>query len=327
MWIMPRTRHSMSRKNLFIASLLITLLPACGSPIATTQPPQTSVPLILPPTWTPSPEATAFPTSTPNPTFTPVPAFTPLAYPTNDALGALLERFQESLFPPRGQWAAYRETDGIRVVNAETTQVWTLPCELFDECSILFPIKWSRDGRVLYFAPAPSESGAPAGIYLFTALAMIQVKSGKWDMLLPDSDHYYDFTFSPDEEFLAYTQSSGDLPGDPSVTVGILTLKNKKAQQHKLDGVFAGNIVWSPFKPRFIFQIQDPENGSSIVYFDIETNTLRYVLRDEQSDLYISSWEESNLASLQKTDWVTHLKSDWLLNPFTGELEPATSQP
>jgi len=169
--------YSKSRKSLVIASFLIILIPACGSPTADSQPPQTSVPLTLPPTWTPSPPATAIPTFTQIPTFTPVPAFTPLAYPTNDALGALLERFQQSLFPPRGQWAAYREPDGIKVVNAETTQVWTLPCELFDECSILFPIKWSRNGQILYFAPASSDSGAPPGIYLFTALAMIDVES------------------------------------------------------------------------------------------------------------------------------------------------------
>jgi len=156
---------------------------------------------------------------------------------------------------------------------------------------------------------------------------MIDAKSGKWEMLLPDSDHYYDFTFSPDEEYLAYTQSSGDLPGDPSVTLGTLKLKNRKDQQLILDGVYGGNIVWSPFKPRFVFQIQDPENGSAIVYFDIDTNTLKYVLREEQSDLHISSWDENNVVSLQKTDWVTHLKSDWLLNPFTGELEPAVPTP
>jgi hypothetical protein len=317
----------MSRRFLFIASLFITLLPACGTFSTDSQPLSTPVLLTLPPTWTPSPVATGIPTFTQLPTFTPVPAFTPLAYPTNDALGALLENFQDSLFPPRGLWAAYREPKGLKVVNAQTTQVWTLPCELFDECSILFPIKWSGNGRILYFAPAPSDSGAPAGIYLFSALAMIDVKSGKWEMLLPDSDHYYDFTFSPDEDYVAYTQSSGKLPGDPFVTVGILRLKNKKAQEHKLDGVFAGNIVWSPFKPRFVFQIQDPENGSSIVYFEIDTNTLKYVLRGEQSDLYISSWDENNVVALQKTDWVTHLKSDWLLNPFSGELEPAAPSP
>ena|SRR5215216_7096855 len=319
--------HCLRKRFLPSVFLFIIFLSACGGSVPNSQPPSTSAPLTLPPTWTPSPAATAVPTFTQIPTFTSVPAFTPLAYPTNDSLGALLERFQESLFPPRGQWVAYREPNRIRVVNAETTQEWTLPCELFDECSILFPIKWSRNGRILYFAPAPTSSSSPAGIYLFTALAMIDAKSGKWEMLLPDSDHYYDFTFSPDEEYLAYTQSSGDLPGDPSVTLGTLKLKNRKDQQLILDGVYGGNIVWSPFKPRFVFQIQDPENGSAIVYFDIDTNTLKYVLREEQSDLHISSWDENNVVSLQKTDWVTHLKSDWLLNPFTGELEPAVPTP
>src|SRR5687767_7307868 len=326
--LMYKDGHCLRKRILPSVFLSIIFLSACGGPTANSQPPQTSVPLTLPPTWTPSPAATGIPTFTQIPTFTPVPAFTPLAYPTNDSLGALLENFQDSLFPPRGQWAAYRDPNGIKVVNAQTTQEWTLPCKLFDECSGLFPVKWSRNGQILYFAPAPStNSGAPAGIYLFTALAMINVKSGKWEMLLPDSDRYYDFTFSPDEDYLAYTQSSGDLPGDPSVTLGILRLKNKKGQQHNLDGVFAGNIVWSPFKPRFVFQTQDPENGSSIAYFDIDTNTLKYVLRDEQSDLYISSWDENNVVSLQKTDWVTHLKSDWLLNPFSGELQSAAPSP
>lgn len=317
----------LQKKFLVGALLLVIILPACGSPAVNSQPLSTSVPLTLPPTWTPSPIATAIPTFTEIPTFTPVPAFTPLAYPTNDALGALLENFQDSLFPPRGHWAAYREPDKLKVVNAQTTQVWTLPCELFDECSMLFPIKWSRNGQTLYFAPAPSKSGAPSGIFLFTALAMIDVRSGKWELLLADSDHYYDFTLSPDEKYLAYTQSSGDLPGDPSVTLGILRLKNKKGQQFKLDGVYAGNIVWSPFKYRFVFQTRDPETDSSIVYFDMDTNTLKYVLRNEQSDLYLSLWDQNNLVSLEKKDWTTRLTSHWLLNPFIGELEPAESGP
>lgn len=317
----------MSSKSIFMTSLLLVVLSACGSSIANSQPLQTSVPQTLPSTWTPTLAATAISTFTPIPTFTPVPAFTPLAYPTNDAMGALLGNFQASLFPRRGRWAAYREAEGIKVVNGETNQQWTLPCELFEQCSILFPIRWSYDGRILYFAPAPADSGAPAGIYLFSALAMIEAKSGKWELLLPDSERYYDFAFSPDEDYLAYNQSSGDLPGEPSVTVGVLTLKNKKVQQHNLDGKFAGNIVWSPYKPRFVFQIQDPENGSSIVYFDIETNTLRYVLRNEESDFNMSLWDENNLVSLEKRDWKTRLTSDWLLNPFTGALQPASSGP
>jgi hypothetical protein len=325
--LMDKDDYLLQRKILPGILLFIIYLSACGSPPADSQPTQTSVPLTLPPTWTPSLPATAIPTFTPISTFTPVPAFTPLAYPTNDAMGVLLENFQDSLFPRRGRWAAYREANGIKVINGETNQEWTLPCELFDECSILFPIRWSRDGRILYFAPAPSDSGAPAGIYLFSALAMIEVKTGKWQMLLPDSDHYYDFTFSPDDDYVAYTQSSGDLPGDPSVTVGFLKLKNKKGSQHNLNGRFAGNIVWSPFRPRFVFQIQDPDNGSSVVYFDVEANRLKYVLRDEQSDFYLSEWDQNNLVSLEQRDWKTRLRSNWLLNPFTAEMQRVTSSP
>ena len=311
----------MNRKSLFIILSLVILLFACASPAANVQPTSTSVPLTLPPTWTPTPERTAIPTLTPIPTFTPVPAFTPLASPTFDAMGALLENFQDSLFPRRGRWAAYREGNGLRVINGETKQVWTLPCELFNECSILFPIEWSHDGRILYFAPAPADSGAPAGIYLFSALAMIEVKTGKWEMLLPDSDHYYNFMFSPKQDYVAYTQSSGTLPGESSVSAGFLRVKNKKGSEHTLDGRFAGNIVWSPFRPRFVFQIQDPGNGTSVVYFDVEANRLKYVIQDEQSDFYLSGWDQDNLVSLEQRDWKTRLRSNWLLNPFTAEMQ------
>ena len=85
-----------------------------------------------------------------------------------------------------------------------------------------------------------------------------------------------------------------------------------------MDDAYAGNIVWSPFKPRFVFQTRD-ESGSSIGYFDMETGFHKYVITDEQSDLLITAWGENNLVSVQKTDWTTHLKSDWELNPFSGE--------
>jgi WD40 repeat protein len=282
----------------------------------------------LPPTWTPTSTATIIPTFTEAATFTPVPAFTQPARPTNDSLGDLVERYQQSIFSPNGQWAAYREPNKIRVENAEEKREWTLPCELFDECSVLFPLKWSRNGRILYFAPAPANSGSPANITLFTALAQIDVRSGKWELLLPDSDRYYDFTFSPDDKYLAYTQSSGNLPGEASVTMGIMGTESKKGQQFTLDGVYAGNIVWSPFKYRFIFQTIDPDKGSSIVYFDLETNLLKYVLKDEQSDFSIGLWNDAdNLVALRQTDWVTRSSSNWMLNPFTAELEQATPIP
>ncbi|MEO5888135.1 MAG: hypothetical protein ABIQ77_10760, partial [Anaerolineales bacterium] len=265
---------------------------ACGPATGNLSATQTPVPLTLPPTWTPTPAATIIPTFTEFPTFTPIPAFTPLAYPTNDAFAALLELSQETLISPNGLWVAYRDPTRIRVVNAEIRRVWTLPCELFEECKMLLPLKWSHNSQFLYFAAVPTESISPAGIHLFTALASINIRTGKWELLLSDSDHYYDFTFSQDEDYLAYTQSSGALPGDPSVTVGFIRVKNKKGEKFTLkDDVYGGNIVWSPFKPRFVFQTRD-DSGSSIGYFDMETSFLKYVITDEQSDLLITGWGE-----------------------------------
>ena len=313
------------RKILFIGFLLLITLASCGPAVVPT-PPATAAPQVLPATWTPTLAFTALPTFTSIPTFTPVPPIALPGTPTNDSLGALSERFQDSLIAPGGQWVANREPKKLIVNSLETTRYWTLPCELFDDCSTVYPVRWSTNGQILYFAPAPVVGGAPSGISLVTALAMIEVKSGKWSIVLPDSDRHYDFTFSPNEEYIAYTQSSGETSDEPSVTLGILRIKNNKVQQeHTLDEMWAGDIVWSPFKsPRIVFQVRNTETGSSVVFYDFETNALKYVLRGEQADLDLSVWNDAdNTVMLEERDWRMYSRSYWYLNPFTGELNSA----
>jgi dipeptidyl aminopeptidase/acylaminoacyl peptidase len=276
---------------------------------------------VLPPTWTPT-QPTAIPTVTEFPTFTPVPAFTPLPTPTEDPLEGLRERFQDSLFSPNGRWVAYRDPEKLRVVNTEDKlRVWTLPCEMFEECSTVYPVLW-EDSRTLYFAPAPKSGGAPQGISLVTALARIDVRSGKWELVLPDSDRYYDFAFSPDEDYLAYTQYSGLEAEEPSITAGVLSLVDKKEPQQIfiLEGVYAGNIIWSPFKPRFVFVIVDPEKGSGVGYLDVATSYIKYALEIAPRDILLLDWGQDNLVSLEEKDWQTNLRSNRSLNPFSGEL-------
>jgi hypothetical protein len=305
-------------RKLFL--LLFLLLASCG-PMITPTPAATITPQPLPATWTPSPQATALPTFTEFPTFTAVPVIK-LASPTNDSLGALRERFQDSLPAPVGQWVANREATKLLVTNTDTNHVWTLPCELFDDCSAVYPVTWTRNGEILYFAPAPTVNSAPSGIVLVTALAMIDIKSGKWQLVLPDSDRYYDFTFSPNDNFIAYTQSSGAQVEDPSVTIGILRIKNKKVEHEStLADMYAGNIVWSPFKFRVVFQTRNTKTGSSVVFYDFDTEVIKYVLQGEDADLYLSNWSDAdNTVMLEEKDWRTHSRSYWYLNPFTGEL-------
>jgi hypothetical protein len=281
------------------------------------------MPATLPPTWTPTPGPTAFPTFTDIPTFTAVPAFTPLSPPTPDSVEALHDRFQDSLFSPNGAWVAKRDPEKLLVINTEDrTRYWTLPCDMFKECSTVYPVRWTN-GHTLYFAPAPKTGGAPVGITLLTALARIDVRSGKWDLVLPDSDHHYDFEFSPDETYLAYTQSSGPDAEEPSITMGVLSLIDKQKPQHffKTDGTYAGNIIWSPFKPRFVFVIQDGANGSGVAYYDMEATLFKLALAIEPRDIILSAWNRNNLVSLEEKDWATQQRAYRVLNPFSGELE------
>jgi hypothetical protein len=306
------------RKIFFTGILLPVLLSACGPSVA---PLVTVTPIGLPPTWTPPPMATGLPTATEIPTFTPVPAFTPLSTPTNNPLSALSERFQDSLFSPNGRWTAYRDPEKLRVVNADDPlRYWTLPCTLFDDCSTVYPVMWSRNSQVLYFAPAPT-TGAPDGIPRVGALAMISMRTGKWEPLVPEADGDYDFAFSPDNDYLAYTRSGGSDAEERKVTIGIVSMEDtRQRQEFKMDGVFAGNIVWSPFKPRFVFVISDPDKGSAVGYYDVETGFHKYALETIPADILISDWGPDNLVSLEKKDWSTKAKSYRILNPFTGEL-------
>jgi hypothetical protein len=315
------------RKIGFIGILLPILLSAC---VPAAAPPPTVTQIGLPSTWTPPPMATGLPTATEIPTFTPVPAFTPMSTATRDPLSALSERFQDSLFSPNGRWTAYRDPEKLRVVNNDDPlRYWTLPCALFDDCSTVYPVKWARNSQTLYFAPAPKSGGAPDGIPRIGALATISMRTGKWEPLLPELEGQYDFAFSPEDDYLAYTRSGGTDLEDGKVTIGIIPMEDtRQRQEFKMDGAYAGNIVWSPFKPRFVFVISDPDKGSAVGYYDVETGFHKYALETIPADILISDWGPDNLVSLEKKDWDTKEKTYRILNPFTGELigdRPAAS--
>jgi hypothetical protein len=226
------------------------------------------------------------------------------------------------LFSPNGRWTAYRDPEKLRVVNNDDPlHYWTLPCALFDDCSTVYPVKWSSNSQTLYFAPAPKSGGAPDGIPRVGALATISMRNGKWEPLLPELEGQYDFAFSPEDDYLAYTRSGGSDLEDGKVTIGIISMDDtRERQEFKMDGAYAGNIIWSPFKPRFVFLISDPEKGSAVGYYDVETGFHKYALEPIPADILISDWGPDNLVSLEKKDWDTKEKVYRILNPFTGEL-------
>lgn len=312
----------MSMRAKLIVLLLVALLPACGNrtfsvsiePAATETPSRLSFP--VPPTRTPGP------TALPLPTLTPFPTFTPLPTPTSDPLRELERRFEAALVSPNGRWSATSQPASLLVVNETTGQVWTLPCDLFKECRAVTPIKWTSDSDLLYFAPEAGLSETPIGIRLYTAVARIDAETGQWEKVLEETRRYYDFAVSSDDAYLAYTQPAGTFADNHSVVITIRNLRNRQEEKYTLDGYVGGNIVWSPFTARFVFQVQSPGAGSSIVYYDVEAGLLKYILREEQSHVLIDSWGRDNLVAIRKVAWSDRALSGWVLNPFTNEITP-----
>jgi hypothetical protein len=281
----------------------------------------------LPPTWTPSPTLSPKATSTPFPTYTTVPPITPVPLlPTaTNPMTELEKRSNKALVSPNGQWSVNVDSAGMQIVNQTADKVWTLPCTLFKECGVITPVAWSSDSSSLYFAPEASIAEAPIGIRLYKAVARIDMETGTWEKVLEESDRYYDFAVSKDDAYLAYTQPQGNFSDNNSVILSVLNLRNGRETKYSLDGFVGGNIVWSPYTTRFVFQIQDPANGTSLLYYDVDLDVLKYILKEEKSNFHISTWGEDNLVLLQKTSWSDRALSDWVLNPFTNEMMPVST--
>ena len=74
-------------------------------------------------------------------------------------------------------------------------------------------------------------------MFLVGALATIDMRSGEWAPLLPESDGDYNFSFSPGDEYLAYARSSGSEDEERKVTVGVVNMEDtRQRQEFKLDG-------------------------------------------------------------------------------------------
>lgn len=294
----------------------------------TLAPTQGITPFRLPPTWTPTitftPRASA--TSIMIETFTPVPPIPTLSQYTQTADPNDLWKNYIASPSPNGEWMAYHNFNVIKIVNDTTGKVWTLPCELFERCSYIVPIKWAQNNEVLFFGASSFLGGLPqaSSISFFSSAGKINVKTGKWERLFPDPTGRFDFSVSPDDTYVAYAQSEFEEPFDPlPVRLTILNLQSHQGQTYTLEKTEGGNIVWSPYKERFIFQIRDPKEGSSIVYYDVDADILRYIVKNKKSDFSIQSWLENNLVLIQETDWKTQESSLWYLNPFTNEFSVA----
>jgi Tol biopolymer transport system component len=233
------------------------------------------------------------------------------------------------LVSPNGDWTAYFDFSEIRIAKGEST-AWTIPCVLFDGCMYIMPTQWSADSKYLYFGASTYMGGVPLGdeFARFSTAGKINVKTGEWDRLFPDPAYYFDFSVSPDGNYIAFLeQISTEQADNRAVLLNVLDLDNRQRKTYTTDGTEGGNIVWSPYKPRFVFVTRDLYNGSYIVFFDVETEVLRYIMKKEMDRLSIGAWLENNLVLVYRTKQMGKTPSELYLNPFTGEQLPVPPTP
>ena len=142
----------------------------------------------------------------------------------------------------------------IKIVNDTSGKVWTLPCELFERCSYIVPIKWAQSNDELFFGASSYLGGAPepAKISFFSSVGRINIKTGKWDRLFPDPTGLFDFSISPDDAYVAYAELENDEQSiSISVMLTVLNLETHQARRYNLGKGEGRNIVWSPYKGRF----------------------------------------------------------------------------
>jgi hypothetical protein len=317
------------RRNLFFGMFCLLFVISCS--IVPRQPVSfpTSTPFRLPPTWTPKPTQTDSLKATEAvwPTFTAVPPITLNANFSNTPQSKWANYIP--LVAPNGDWTAYYNLNEIRIVKGEDS-IWTLPCTLFERCIYIMATQWSMDSKYLYFGASDYMGGISGGddIPLFSTAGRINVRTGKWERLFRDPNFYFDFAVSPDGDYVAFVEPIFSDQGDNrEVLLHVMDFGTRQTKDYSADGSEGGNIVWSPYKPRFVFVTRDPYKGSYIVYFDVTSEVMRYVYREGTDILSIDSWLENNLVLIHKTKQSGKTPSPLYINPFTGESVPISPTP
>jgi hypothetical protein len=146
-----------------------------------------------------------------------------------------------------------------QIIKTDLSQTWTIQHNTFDYSKIdrpdalLSPYHWSTDGKYLYLYPQyyPGGSGFPQSAFLYAhvgSLYRINLETGEFTLFLK-ADQYVDLAFSPNDQFLAYSERER-----PDV-IHIRNMETENDLQIKLneDVLASGAFIWYSDSTKVIF--------------------------------------------------------------------------
>jgi hypothetical protein len=302
-----------------------------------------------PSTPTPTELATITPTRTPNPSATPTesPNYTPTipretlaALATLDSLVTRIPDLGEfyswecMLYPcyttglglsPNGLWAAFfsaRDSGGLKIVSVDGTRQWEvyfselsgIPCPCGD--ALVAIAHWSADGKYLYLRPYMGGDGGYDWVFNKQAqLIRLDLFSGYWI----DTQMGNSYSFSPDDQFIAYCSESG-------VHIHDLSTREEMVFPVSAEFIDFGRFVWSPDRSRLIFvaakddlNLEEQESGLTVFLISLSDSSVISLFEDDLRYLYPIAWPEQNQVIFKSL----YERQTYLFDLETGVLMPA----
>ncbi len=224
-------------------------------------------------------------------------------------------------FPKGGEGSRYYTR--LTVARSDGSQEWTV-VENWSELALGYttprPLRWSQDGRYLYFTNRP----VPDGCAVFvngSDLQRIDLTDGSVREIVPSVGLW--LSLSPDETTLAYVGY-----GDRGLVLrDLLTGRERQTQIEAAEearDAHVGHVVWSPDGEVLMLTVAinacgPPEGRShSLVRVDAETLSQTTVIVQDNRLFTTEAWPKADWVSLEDRDVKT-----WWLDPETGNLEPS----
>jgi hypothetical protein len=201
---------------------------------------------------------------------------------------------------PDGAWGVFFTGGGIRIIRVDNEKEWEVT---FAELTgtpgggTVSVVHWSQDGRYVYVVPR--QDGADGGYEWFwgwrgTQLIRLDLETGTWT----DTKLGYAFSFSPDNNYLAYRSDQG-------IHIHDLTTGQEKLVPVKYPEY--GRFTWSPDSQKILFvatpnetDLEKRESGFTALLLDTKTQTIQTVFENNTAFLYPVEWKDMNNVLLEK---------------------------